>query len=88
VITPDLLKNVPLFAGVPASELEVIAGRAADIHLRPNDWLIQEGEAAAFFILLSGKIEVLKSYGGVERVITEYGPGTNAGELPLLLGST
>ena len=87
MITPDLLKNVPLFADVPASELEVIAGRMADIDLRPNDWLIQEGEAAAFFIVLSGKLEVLKSYGGVERVINEYGPGTHAGELPLLLGS-
>src|SRR5205823_5771382 len=87
MITPDLLKNVPLFTGVPDTELAVIASRAADIQLRANDWLIQEGEAPAFFILLSGTLEVWKSFGGTERMINEFPPGTHAGELPLLLGS-
>ena len=87
MITPDLLKNVPLFADVPATELSTIAARAADIHLRAGEWLIHEGEAPAFFILLSGHIAVSKSYGGIERVINEYEPGMFSGELPLLLGS-
>jgi thioredoxin reductase (NADPH) len=87
MITPDLLKNVPLFAEVPAKELATIAARAADIQLREGEWLIHEGEAAAFFILLSGRLVVSKSYGGIERVINEYRPGSFFGELPLLLGS-
>jgi thioredoxin reductase (NADPH) len=87
MITPDLLKDVPLFAEVPATELSTIAARAADIHLRAGEWLIHEGEAPAFFILLSGRIEVSKSFGGIERQITTYLPGTFAGEIPLLLGS-
>jgi len=87
MITPDLLKDVPLFAEVPATELATIAGRAADIQLREGEWLIHEGEATAFFILLSGRLEVSKSYGGIERVINEYDAGTFFGELPLLLGS-
>jgi thioredoxin reductase (NADPH) len=53
VITPDLLKDVPLFAEVPAAELSTIAARAADIQLRAGEWLIHEGEAPAFFIVLS-----------------------------------
>ena len=87
MITPDLLKDVPLFAEVPAAELSTIAARAADIHLRDGEWLIHEGEAPAFFILLSGRIVVSKSYGGIERQINEYLPGMFSGELPLLLGS-
>jgi thioredoxin reductase (NADPH) len=87
MITPDLLKDVPLFAEVPAAELSTIAARAADIHLRTGEWLIHEGEAPAFFILLSGRIEVFKSFGGTERQINTYLPGMFAGEIPLLLGS-
>jgi thioredoxin reductase (NADPH) len=87
VITPDLLKDVPLFAAVPESELASIAARAADVRLREGDWLMREGEAPAFFILLSGRIKVFKSYGGIDRQINEYVPGVFAGEIPLLLGS-
>ncbi len=87
MITAEQLKAVPLLAGLPERELEVIASRSADIYLRPNDWLIQEGEVPAFFIVLSGRITVSKFVGGIERVINTYLPGDHAGEVPLLLGS-
>ena len=87
MITPDLLKDVPLFAEVPHTELSTIAARAADIELREGDWLIHEGQAPSFFVLLSGRLALSKSYGGIERVINESDPGTFFGELPLLLGS-
>ena len=87
MITAEQLKTVPLLAGVPERELAVIASRAADVYLRANDWLIQEGEVPAFFILLSGKLTVSKYVGGIERVINTYRPGDHAGEVPLLLGS-
>ena len=87
MITADVLKDVPLFAGLPERELGVIASRAADIYLRKNDWLIQEGEVPAFFIVLSGQLIVSKLVGGVERNINQYLPGDHAGEVPLLLGS-
>jgi thioredoxin reductase (NADPH) len=87
MITVELLRSVPLLAKVPEGELGVIASRAADIRLRPNDWLIQEGELPSFFIVLSGSVEVLKMLGGADRVINRYGPGDYGGELPLLLGS-
>jgi len=87
MITADLLRSIPLFEPVPLAERESIAARAADIHLRPGDWLIQEGELPGFFFVLSGRIEVTKHVGGVERVLTHYGPGDFAGEVPLLLGA-
>ena len=73
MITPELLKDVPLFAEVPHAELSTIAGRAADVDLREGEWLIHEGETPAFFIVLSGKLEVWKSFGGTERMIVSEG---------------
>jgi thioredoxin reductase (NADPH) len=86
MITAELLRGVPLFAEVPEAELKVIASRAADLRLRPNDWLVREGELPSFFIVLSGGVDVLKSLGGAsDRVINHYGAGEYAGEVPLLL---
>ena len=87
MITAEQLQHVPLLSSVPESELAVIASRAADIYLRTNDWLIQEGEVPAFFIVLSGRIAVSKLVGGIERTINTYRPGDYMGEVPLLLGA-
>ncbi|HSS70203.1 MAG TPA: FAD-dependent oxidoreductase [Casimicrobiaceae bacterium] len=85
MITAELLRGVPLFAEVPEAELKVIASRAADIRLRPSDWLIREGELPSFFIVLSGGVDVLKALGGDDRVIAHYDAGEYGGEVPLLL---
>ena len=61
---------------------------AADIHLTAGEWLVHEGELPAFFVLLSGDLEVTKVVGGTEQVINQYHPGDYFGEVPLLLGST
>ena len=87
MITAALLRAVPLLAEVPEAELAVIAERAADIHLRTNDWLIQEGEVPSFFIVISGSLDVYKTIAGGERLINHYGPGDYGGEVPILLGA-
>jgi thioredoxin reductase (NADPH) len=87
MITPDLLRAVPLFASLPATELETLAARGADIRLREGDSLIDEGELPSFFVLLEGRVEVRKSMHGVDRLLTTYGVGDYFGELPLLLGA-
>src|ERR1700712_876617 len=87
MITPDLLRNIPLLGGLPEPELAAIAARAADISLRTGDWLLQEGEVPSFFIVISGRLTVLKSVDGQDRVLTHYEAGDFAGALPLLLGS-
>src|SRR5215470_2813174 len=87
MITAEQLRSVPLLAEVPGSELATIARRMADINLRPNDWLIHEGELPAFFIVLSGAVDVVKLVGGADRVINHYGAGEYGGEVPLLLRS-
>lgn len=88
MITAELLRSVPLFATVPEPERESIATRAADVHVATGDWLIREGEAPAFFVLLGGRLEVLKVVSGHEQRLAIYQPGDYFGEVPLLLGTT
>ena len=88
MITPDLLRDIALFASLDEVALQEISISAADIHLTEGEWLVHEGEPPAFFVLLSGDLEVTKVVGGAEQVINQYHAGDYFGEVPLLLGST
>src|SRR5579862_9771802 len=87
MITADLLTSVPLFANVPDSERETIAARAADLQFQAGDYLIMEGDTPSFFVLLSGRVGVLKRVGQTDRTMTTFETGAFFGEVPLLLGS-
>ena len=88
MITPDELRAVPLLAGLQDAELREVAAFAADVHLIAGEWLVHEGEQPAFFLLLSGDLEVSKTVAGAEQVINHYHAGDYFGEVPLLMGST
>ena len=87
MITAELLMQVPLFAGTPETERTSIAAHAADLYLRAGEWLLLEGELPAFFVLLEGRMEVLKRMGEHDQRLTFYQPGDYFGEVPLLLGA-
>ena len=87
MITVDDLRRVPLFHELPDDEARALASRLADIHLRPGDWVIREGEQPSFFLVLEGALDLFKAVHGIERRLDEYGPGVYFGEVPLLLGS-
>lgn len=87
MITADLLTKVPLFAATPVEEREEIARHLADLHLQEGEWLLQEGETPAFFVLLEGRMEVLKRIGDQDQRLNIYVPGDYFGEVPLLLGA-
>src|SRR5262249_2427005 len=86
MLTVDELASVSLLSTVPASELESLARRAADIRLAAGEYSVHEGEERALFIVLAGKIEVTKKFDGVERTIGSRAPGQIYGEVPLALG--
>jgi len=87
MITADLVGQIPLFAPLPQTERESLAARAADVRLNAGEWLVQEGQQPAFWALLEGTIDVMKSIAGHDHRLTTYGPGDYFGEVPLLLGS-
>jgi thioredoxin reductase (NADPH) len=87
MITADDLSHISLFAAVPEAERRTIAERAADVRLDSGDWLLQEGQAAFFYGLLDGGIDVFKSVGGRDLKVSSYKPGDYFGEVPLMLGA-
>ena len=64
MITADLMSRITLFAKVPENERASLAARAADLHLRKDEWLLVEGQTPGFYGLLEGHIDVLKVLGG------------------------
>jgi len=87
VLTVEEVSALPLFAKLPSQELERVASTAADIRLGAGEFAVHEGGEAALFAVLSGRIEVVKKFDGVERTLGWRGPGTIFGEVPLALGT-
>ncbi len=87
MITAELLAKIPLFASAHDGDLERIVARSADIRVSAGDWVVLEGEAAAFHVVLEGRCEIVKVIGGAEHVVDVVEPGGFFGEVPLLLGS-
>ncbi|HSP97261.1 MAG TPA: FAD-dependent oxidoreductase [Candidatus Dormibacteraeota bacterium] len=87
MLTSDDVAAVPLFSGLPASELERLARTSADLHLGPGEFAVPEGGERALFAVLGGKIEVVKTIDGIERRLGFRLPGTIFGEVPIALGT-
>lgn len=82
----DLIK-VPIFACLPETQQQRLAQTAADVYLKPGEYLIREGDPVWFFALLEGELEVLKEYAGVDRSVKKYKIGDFFGETPILLNA-
>src|SRR5439155_5632122 len=87
MLTTEDVAAAPLFAGLPAANLERQARTSADLRLAPGEFAVPEGGERALFVVLSGKIEVVKTFDGVERTLGWRLPGTIFGEVPITLGT-
>src|SRR5436853_4643468 len=87
MLTVDDVRAIPLFSALAVSDLERLAQTSGDMHLGAGEWAVPEGGERALFAVLSGKIEVVKLFDGIERRLGWREPGTIFGEVPLTLGS-
>src|SRR5437868_15405133 len=87
MLTIDDVRAVPLFSTLATSDLVRLAQTSADLHLGAGEFAVPEGGERALFVVLSGKIEVIKTFDGVERTLGWRLPGTIFGEVPLALGT-
>ncbi|MFN0038719.1 MAG: FAD-dependent oxidoreductase [Burkholderiales bacterium] len=88
MLTIDDIRAVPLFSKLALPELERLAQTSADLHLAAGEYAAHEGgQERALFAVLSGKIQVVRSFDGVERTLGWRLPGTIFGELPVALGT-
>jgi thioredoxin reductase (NADPH) len=87
MIKADELKAVPIFACLTNAHRERIVENAAELNVSAGEWLVREGEAPCFFVLLQGALDVEKEYGGSSRARGSLAPGDFFGETPILIDS-
>ena len=87
MLTIDEVAAIPLFSALPVAELERVAQTSADLHLGSGEFAVHEGGEGALFAVLAGKIEVVKTFDGIERTLGWRLPGTIFGEVPIALGT-
>ena len=88
MVTPDEIAQVPLFASLSPGDRERLSRACADIRLAAGEYAVHEGEERALFVVLEGRIAVVKLVDGIERVLGERVPGAIFGEVPIALGTS
>jgi serine phosphatase RsbU (regulator of sigma subunit) len=86
-MTENLLARIPLFADLPASELDQLMQSLQVRNLRAREILFREGEQGEhFYVILNGTLEILMAAGTVEELrLNVIGPGEYLGEMSLLM---
>ena len=71
------LKSNPLFAGLPAREVEALAGAASEDVYRPREYVFMEGDPPSWLCLvMSGRVRIVRhSRTGKDVVLELLGPG-------------
>jgi thioredoxin reductase (NADPH) len=87
VVTTEEIASLPLFEALPDEEQERLARAAADIHLQPGEYAVNEGDGRALFAMLDGHVEVVKLIDAEPRVLGHRHAGDIFGEVPITLGS-
>ena len=87
MLTIQEVKDIPIFDCLNDSNITWLSQQVADIHLEPGEYLIHEGEATSFFVLLDGTTEVLKDVMGRRTEVSEHNRGDFFGELPILMAT-
>ena len=70
------LKSNPVFAGLPAKEIETLAGAAREETYRPRDYVFMEGDPARWLcVVASGRVKIVRhSRAGKDVVLEILGP--------------
>jgi sigma-B regulation protein RsbU (phosphoserine phosphatase) len=81
----DILRSLPLFTGLPDSEIQGLAEVLPVDRFQAGEIIMQEGGVSdQLLILLDGEVEIIKSLGtSDERCMALRGPGTFLGEMSM-----
>jgi CRP-like cAMP-binding protein len=79
----DLLKQTPLFENLSEGDIDLLAQSTRIQTFRAGQVILREGRVgAAFFVLVSGSVEVVKDNSGAEPVVLgTLGAGEFFGEI-------
>lgn len=84
----EILKQMPLFEGLSEEELALFGARLSSQAIPSGTPVLQQGFASStLFILLSGRVKVLRQLGkGAPVIIAEFGPLQIFGEMGIVDG--
>ena len=84
----DILRNVPLFAGLPAGALASLASRLRRRQMPSGTPVVYKGDpSGALYLIESGRVKVHQATAsGGEVILNILGPGDFFGEMSLLDG--
>lgn len=83
----DMLKNVPIFSELGRRDLDRLVKLMVPRPVKAGEVIIKEGDqAAGFFVISSGKVEVVHDVDGSAEKLAELGPGDFFGEMALFEG--
>jgi CRP/FNR family cyclic AMP-dependent transcriptional regulator len=83
----DMLKNVPIFSELSKRDLNRVGKLMVSRPVKAGEVIIKEGDqAAGFFIISTGMVEVVHDVDGTAEKLAELGPGDFFGEMALFEG--
>ena len=81
----ELLRNVPLFSGLSAPELKLLAFTGRVLRFEPGDMLMKQGDRAdCAFVILEGTVEVLGESPTGPYLIAVQGKNAILGEMGII----
>jgi len=76
-----------LFSQMSRKDLSRLGRAVVERHYKKGETIVKEDEqAVAFFMVIKGKVEVVRGSGAKKRKLNELGPGGVFGEMALLDG--
>ena len=80
-----LLREIPIFADLSAEDLELVAGVAREEWYPQNTAVFHQGEeGSVMFVIVEGRLQVIRTADGAEQVLAQRGPGDFVGEMAVI----
>jgi len=84
----QMLRRVPLFSGIDANKLKLLAFASDRVSYREGQELFHQGdEGDAAYVVLSGVVDVYKHGPTGDEKIASTGPSSVVGEIAILCGT-
>ena len=81
----DLLRGMPIFGAIRDDSLSFLLDRASDVAVDKGDFFFRENEqGSSMFVLIDGRVNVLKSWVGRTYELATLGSGDCFGEMTLI----
>ena len=81
----ELLQSMPIFGGIRADTLAFLLEHSKQVAVQKDDYFYHEKDPAqSLFVLVHGKIMLLKAWHGEEYILKTLEPGNCFGEVALM----